>query len=89
MNSFMKRIKQLKKRLNIVTPLSVTLIYMDGTERTMDDDAAFDELCVRKDVKEVRCAAEDLRLLLEAMLPGFDCGSDWEDDSWMIEEGLI
>ncbi len=85
MNVFLRRIQRLKKKLNIVTPLAVTLIYMDGSARTMDDDAAFRELCVRGDVKEVRCAVEDLRSLFEAMLPGCDCGADWEDDSDMLE----
>ena len=69
MNDFMKRIQRLKKKLNIVTPLAVTLVYMDGTERTMNDDLAFDELCTRGDISAVRCSAEDLRSLLEAMLP--------------------
>lgn len=87
MNDFMKRIQRLKKKLNIVTPLSVTLVYMDGTERTMNDDLAFDELCTRGDISAVRCSAEDLRSLLEAMLPGCDCGGDWDDDSGILEDG--
>ena len=85
MNGFLRRIQRLKKKLNIVTPLAVTLIYMDGSMSTMDDDAALQELFVRGDVKEVRCEAEDLKSLLDALLPGCDCGSDWEDDSYMLE----
>lgn len=84
MNGFMKRIQKLKKKLNIVGPLAVTLVYTDGTERTMNDDLALDELFTRGDIAEVRCAAEDLRSLLVAMLPGCNCGDDWDDDSSMV-----
>lgn len=84
MNSFMKRIQKIKKRLNIVGPLAVTLLYMDGTERTMNDDLALDELFTRGDIAEVYCAAEALKSLLDAMLPGCNCGDEWDDDSSMV-----
>ena len=89
MNDFMKRVQRLKKKLSISGPVMVTLVYMDGKERTMDDDAAFAEFFARDDIQDVRCANEGLLSLLVALLPGFDCASEWEDDSWMIEEGLI
>lgn len=84
MNDFLRRIKRLKKELNVVDPLIVTLIYMDGSERTMDDEEAFEELCVRGDIKAVRCAYADLKSLFDAMLPGCDCANWDEDDSGMI-----
>lgn len=84
MNDFMKRIQRLKKKLNLVTPMSVTLVYMDGTERTMNDDLALDELFARGDIAEVHCAVEALKSFLAAMLPGCSCGDDWDDDSSMV-----
>ena len=84
MNDFMKRVQRLKKRLKIVGPLAVTLVYMDGTERTMNDDRALDELFTRGDIAEVRCDSEALKSFLNAMLPGCSCGDDWDDDSSMV-----
>lgn len=85
MNSFLRRIECLKKRLGVVKLPPVTFIYMDGRERSMSSDEAWDEMCTRSDIKAVRCEFEDLKYLFTAMLPG--CGNVWDDgdDSDMLE----
>ena len=84
MNSFLRKIEHLKEMLGVMTLPPVTLIYMDGRKRTMNDDEALNELFTRNDIKEVHCDFAALKSLLDALLPGCDCGASWDDDSDML-----
>ena len=79
MSDFLRRIRRLRKQIEADEPSMVTLIYSDGTERTMDGLEAFREICTNKAVVEARCQDEQDQSFFDALGPGFDCSELWTE----------
>lgn len=80
MNDFLRRIRRLRKQIEAGEPSMVTLIYSDGSERTMDGMEAFMEMCTNKDVVKARCRDEQEQSFFDALGPGFDCAELWAEE---------
>lgn len=79
MTDFLRRVQRLKKQLEISELSMVTLIYSDGSERTMDGSEAFREFCTNKSVVSSRCHDEREQSFFDALGPGFDCAELWDE----------
>lgn len=80
MNSFMKRVERVRAALVGRQVEKPTLVYVDGSRRSMGILEAVDEICRRGDVVDVLSESETTRSLLLAITPwGDDDFSDLEE----------
>lgn len=72
MNGFMKRVERVRAALVGRQVENPTLVYADGSQRSMGILEAVDEVCRRDDVVDVLAQDETTRSLLLAMLGPWD-----------------
>ena len=75
MNNFTKRIERIKASLAVQEQRkrnSPTLVYADGSRRTMGVIEAVDEICKREDIVDVLSQDETTSSLLRGMLGPWD-----------------
>lgn len=78
MNDFMKRVERVKAALVGRQPSKVTLVYTDGSQRSVAVLEAVEEISSRDDVVDVLAQDDTTRSLLLAMLGPWDF-SDLEE----------
>lgn len=78
MNGFMKRLERVRSALTGRERELPTLVYADGSQRSMDTLEAVEEISSRADVVDVLAQNETTRSLLLAILGPWDF-SDLED----------
>lgn len=78
MNDFLKRVERVKAALVGRQPSKVTLLYADGSRRSVGVLEAVDELCRRGDVADVLAQDDTTSSLLRGMIGPWDF-SDLEE----------
>lgn len=78
MNDFMKRVERVKAALVGRQPAGVTLIYANGSRRSVGVLEAIDDICRREDVADVLAQDDTTSSLLRGMLRPWDF-SDLEE----------
>jgi len=72
MNDFMKRVERLRAALAGRERERPTLVYADGSQRSMGTLEAVDEMCKRDDIVDVLAQDDTTRSLLLAMRGPWD-----------------
>lgn len=72
MNDFLKRVERVKAALVGRQPSGVTLVYVDGSQRSVGVLGAIDEICRREDVVDVLAQDDTTSSLLRGMLGPWD-----------------
>lgn len=78
MNDFLKRVERVKAALVGSQPSGVTLVYADGSRRSVGVLEAVDEICKREDVVDVLAQDDTTSSLLRGMRGPWDF-SDLEE----------